>query len=623
MHTTSWIRLAGILTTLLVLTSISRSQGNLDWEQLWLIVEPSTPTGPYAWMYGTAQYTGLAYDKVSDAVYVVNPAVTGSPPVVFPTPKVYILDAKTGLLKTSIGRALNGQGGELPVPTDTVQGGYSNGQYALYKIDVDDEGRIFACNLVSPIGTSTQFKFYRWDTPSAKPKLVYQSSGEMTNFRWGDAFDVVGKRTWVSPPGVWRDSVRIFASGGVSNPAAPLNNQVNVFLGDTRTSPPYDYRLGLKGSASNTLLASHGLAATSAKANAEIWMDNNTRVTTKNNQVQTGAGFPQNYTMTLNYSISSDTIVGTGPSGAIAYVSVPNYFKTYLICADGLPSFPNDNTSVNYHTRARLIDLSLSGNESRPLGFGDTPYLGWKFFDQSGGESNFIADVDYKLDTDSITGDIYIVLYVLMSNNGIAAFRSRAPLYLFTPVEMQSFSAMRQKDGVRLDWRTASETNNSGFTIERKLGSNGPWNVLGFVAGNGTTTSQHDYSFFDGTIGLHPTARTASYRLRQTDTDGKTSLSSRVDVYFDDTPAAISLDQNFPNPCAPRTSISYSVFEPGTVRLAVYNSSGTEVRTIVNEFKDRGSYSVSVNLQSLPAGVYHYILESGNHRDRRSMVIMR
>jgi hypothetical protein len=617
------LRLMLVAAVLALLSPAARGQGNIDWEELWIIHEPPAANEPYGWMFGAAQYTGLAYDKWRDAVYVVNPGQVGSPPNLFLQPKIHILDARTGVPRTDLGRALNGQGGELAVPTDTVKGGYSNGRFSIYRIDLDDEGRIFVCNLVSPVQTSNTYKLYRWDSARATPKLVYSGGTEMGSFRWGDAFDVVGKRTWVSSPGVWRDSVRIFTSGGVSAPTAPLNNQVDIFLADTRTSPAYDYRLGIKAVMSNSLLASHGLAVTGPGQFADIWMDNNTRVTTRQNQVQSGAALPQTYTMTANYSISGDTVTGTAASGAIAFVSIPTSSITYLVCADGLPSFPGDTSAVNYHTRARLIDLSQLGNETRPPGFDNTPHLGFHSFDQSGGESNYIADIDYKLEPDSLTGDLHIVLFVLMSGNGIAAYRSRQALYLNVPVELQSFTARRESDAVRLDWRTATETNNLGFAVERSVDEGGAWTVLGFVPGNGTTTRQSEYRFTDPLAGLPPGARRAAYRLRQTDTDGKTTVSHHAEVALDGSPAAISLAQNFPNPCVPATTITYSVFEPGVVRLSLYNSSGAELRTLAQGYRTTGAYTVDVDLNALPAGVYQYILESGSHRECRSMVVLR
>jgi hypothetical protein len=604
----------------LTFCSAVRAQGNLDWEALWYAFQPQADTGSYAWMYGTCYYTGLAYDKFHDALYVVNPATSGTPPSATPSPKVHILDPRTGQRKTSLGRALNGQGGQLPVPLDTVQGGFSSGQFALYKIDVDDEGRIFACNLVSPVSSTNNYKLYRWNTPSSTPKLVYSGGTEMGTFRWGDAFDVVGKRTWIPTPGVWRDSVRIFTSGGVSNAAAPLNNLVDILLADTRTTPVYDYRLGIKASSSNTLLASHGLAVTGPTQYAEIWMDNNTRVTTKNNQMQTGSAFPQTYPMTLNYALSGDTITGTGFSGPIAYISMTGRSKTYLVCADGQPNFPANPSAANYHTRARLLDLSLLGQETRPFGFGDTPYLGFQNHDESGGVSNWVADVDFKLDTDSITGDTYVVLFVLMSNNGIAAFRSRAPLYLSVPVELTDFQATRAKDAAHLQWRTASETNNHGFTVERAIGTDDSWSARGFVAGSGTTTAPQAYDFSDAMNDVPFGASRISYRLRQTDCDGRFTLSPRVDLYLDDRPAAIALEQNYPNPCAPSTVISYRVFERVPVRLSIINSTGIEMVSLVNEVQEPGSYTRAADLASYPPGVYHYILDAGGHHERRSLI---
>jgi hypothetical protein len=617
------VRLSGIAVLLLFAVITARSQGNLDWEMIWFNLHPDSSNTANGWMYGSCQYTGIAYDKWRDLVYVVNPAYTGTSPLITPAPRVQILDAKTGLKKMSVGRALNGQGGQLPVPTDTVAGGFNNGQFALYKIDLDDEGRIFACNLVSPVSTSYPYKLYRWDSPTASPKRVFVSSGDLSTFRWGDAFDVVGRRVYVTPPGVWRDSVRIFASGGVYNPAGGLNNQVKIFLADTRSNPPYDYRAAITGSASNTLLASHGLAVTGSRPNAEIWMDNNTRVTTKNNQVQSGSSFPQSYTMSMNYSISSDTVMGTGPSGAIAYISHLASSKNYLVCADGLPNFPDDETSVNYHTRARLVDLTQAGTERRPTGFGDTPYFGFVNMDQSGGVSNFVADVDFKLDPDSVTGNLYVILFVMMSNNGIAAFRSRTPLYINVPVELQEFQAHLGRDGARLQWRTASETNNAGFTVERSLAHDGVWTLIGFVAGNGTTTDPHEYSYLDPLEAVSSSTRFASYRLRQTDHDGRSTLSEHVDVALDGGPSSVTLDQNYPNPAGRTTAITYRVHEPGDVRLTLCNSMGATIRALESGARNVGSYTTNVDLRSLPAGMYQYVLESAGRRICRSMTVLR
>jgi hypothetical protein len=68
---------------------------------------------------------------------------------------------------------------------------------------------------------------------------------------------------------------------------------------------------------------------------------------------------------------------------------------------------------------------------------------------------------------------------------------------------------------VILNWVTASEVNNSGFEIERKI-NNSTWENTGFIPGNGTTTETRAYTFSDNNLkpGIY------YYRLKQVDHDG-------------------------------------------------------------------------------------------------------
>ena len=59
-------------------------------------------------------------------------------------------------------------------------------------------------------------------------------------------------------------------------------------------------------------------------------------------------------------------------------------------------------------------------------------------------------------------------------------------------------------------------------------------------------------------------------------------------------PDRFNLDQNMPNPFNPSTVIGYNLPEAGLVRLAIYNLLGQEVRVLVNERRDAGSFSGNV-----------------------------
>ena len=78
-----------------------------------------------------------------------------------------------------------------------------------------------------------------------------------------------------------------------------------------------------------------------------------------------------------------------------------------------------------------------------------------------------------------------------------------------TPVEIVIFTAISGKNGINLEWQTATEINNQGFEIERN--TNSSWAKIGFIAGNGTSTIKHDYSFID----TNPVGDTIHYRLKQ------------------------------------------------------------------------------------------------------------
>lgn len=84
-----------------------------------------------------------------------------------------------------------------------------------------------------------------------------------------------------------------------------------------------------------------------------------------------------------------------------------------------------------------------------------------------------------------------------------------------------------------------------------------------------------------------------------------------------------SLEQNFPNPFNPTTSIGYSLPKAAAVSLKVYDLLGKEVRTLVSEYKGAGKYSVQFNVESLPSGIYIYTLEAGNFRASRKLIILK
>ena len=192
------------------------------------------------------------------------------------------------------------------------------------------------------------------------------------------------------------------------------------------------------------------------------------------------------------------------------------------------------------------------------------------------------------------------------------------------PVELMSFSAKIQNGKTVLEWSTATELNNQGFEIQRKL-DNSDWTIRGFKNGSITSTEIKNYTFTDDIREI--TAKSISYRLKQVDINGSFNYSDEVNV-ANIVPAKFELEQNYPNPFNPVTRIKYSIpqdvrHEKQDVRLIIYDVLGRSVMTLVNEQKEAGVYEVEFNASSLASGIYYYRFTAGYFVDVKKMVLLK
>lgn len=192
------------------------------------------------------------------------------------------------------------------------------------------------------------------------------------------------------------------------------------------------------------------------------------------------------------------------------------------------------------------------------------------------------------------------------------------------PVEMVSFTASQDRVNIILDWSTASELNNLGFEVERKIvneENEGDWLTIGFTEGNGSTTEPKAYSYTDQVGNIEAIA--FKYRLKQIDFDGSFEYSDEVEVINSTIPDVYSLSQNYPNPFNPSTLIVFTIPQKEFVSLKVYDILGNEVATLVSEEKAPGSYEVLFDAAKLVSGVYVYSLRAGSFTKSKKMILMK
>ena len=96
---------------------------------------------------------------------------------------------------------------------------------------------------------------------------------------------------------------------------------------------------------------------------------------------------------------------------------------------------------------------------------------------------------------------------------------------------------------------------------------------------------------------------------------------------------SFSLAQNYPNPFNPTTLISYTIGTrqlpaTGNVTLTIYDLLGRKTKTLVNESKSAGKYSVTWDGRDamgnpMSSGIYIYRLQAGNYVQNRKMLLIR
>ncbi|UCE08214.1 MAG: fibronectin type III domain-containing protein, partial [bacterium] len=313
------------------------------------------------------------------------------------------------------------------------------------------------------------------------------------------------------------------------------------------------------------------------------------------------------------------------------------YYRVYAYNSAGNSGYSNEaNDTTPMNAPSNLIATAVSSSQIN---------LNWQ--DNSGSESG------YRIERKTGAGGTYSEITTLganvtsYSNTGL----SESTTYYYrvqgynslvtstysneeddttTPVELISFSGRIINNRiVVLEWVTATESNNHGFEIERKLQSDSAgvetekWYKIGFVPGSGTTAIPHGYRFEDKSLTV---PGTYCYHLKQLDRDGSFNYSPVVIIVVE-APRHFVLWQNLPNPFNSETTIKYQLSKRTLVMLTIYNALGQEIRRLVNEEKEVGYHQIRWNGKDnlghdVASGIYLYCLEVDDFIATQKMILM-
>ncbi len=100
-------------------------------------------------------------------------------------------------------------------------------------------------------------------------------------------------------------------------------------------------------------------------------------------------------------------------------------------------------------------------------------------------------------------------------------------------------------------------------------------------------------------------------------------VATGIEKSKENLPINYSLQQNYPNPFNPTTTINYQLPSSGFVTLKVYDMLGRLVKTLVDEKKPEGSYSVQFNANNIASGIYFYKLKADNYSAVKKMILLK
>ena len=196
----------------------------------------------------------------------------------------------------------------------------------------------------------------------------------------------------------------------------------------------------------------------------------------------------------------------------------------------------------------------------------------------------------------NISGTIFATGVTSFSPVTNASLDVNSPL----PVTLLSFTGKEVEEGVLLNWKTASETNNDYFTVLHATdGEN--FKQLGTVKGNGTTSAPHNYSLIDDS----PAMGLNYYRLKQTDLDGTVTTFYTISVNVDHVaPPSVKI---YPNPVSRQQTLSVEMNGAApnqSLDFNITNALGVLINQRTVQSDQSGKVLIQYNPVQLAPGFY-------------------
>ncbi len=253
----------------------------------------------------------------------------------------------------------------------------------------------------------------------------------------------------------------------------------------------------------------------------ELWNVGTTSVSIDGWQIY--ERYESNNTVDRGFTLNTTTQKNTGGSNYL--ILEPDEYciiardattlETNFVINDNTAIFSGNIPRMNGNERYQLRDGASKGVVIDAFGDWDS----YSTFSASGSDSY------YKLNGNNGEISTNWGSTAQASYNATPGTRNQTSGGVLLPINLLSFSAQLQAEGIDFKWVTSSEINNDYFTVERAQDGRN-FTQVGRVSGAGNSNVEHHYNFLDTEM---PQA-TTYYRLRQTDFDGASMLSKTIQL---------------------------------------------------------------------------------------------
>lgn len=180
------------------------------------------------------------------------------------------------------------------------------------------------------------------------------------------------------------------------------------------------------------------------------------------------------------------------------------------------------------------------------------------------------------------------------------------------PIQLMDFTAQPVANDIRLDWTTATESDNKGFGLERRAENETEFTQIAWIKGEGTSQEATDYDYLDTDVKANVTYY---YQLRQEDINGKVTYSPIRTARINKSDANVTL---VPNPSNGVVAIEWSQAIEKEYQVQV---TGVNGQVLMTKVMGEGSQQLRLDLSAYPSNIYFVKMVSNDEVITRKLIL--